>query len=101
MRRPSLLIIFITVFIDLIGFGIVMPLLSRYASRYGAEGFWIGVVIGSYSLMQLVFAPWWGQLSDRIGRRPVLLSQATRSSPSPSCDSRILSSNRVTKSLVV
>lgn len=73
MKRTSLAVIFFTVFIDLIGFGIVMPLLSRYAQRYGAEGMWIGAVIGSYSLMQLIFAPWWGQLSDRIGRRPVLL----------------------------
>lgn len=73
MRRPSLLIIFLTVFIDLIGFGIVMPLLPRYAERYGAQGLQIGAIIGAYSLMQLIFAPWWGQLSDRIGRRPVLL----------------------------
>ncbi len=73
MRRPSLLIIFLTVFIDLIGFGIVMPLLPRYAERYGAHGLQIGAIIGAFSLMQLIFAPWWGQLSDRIGRRPVLL----------------------------
>ena len=60
MRRPSLLIIFLTVFIDLIGFGIVMPLLARYAERYGAQGLQIGAIIGAYSLMQLLFAPWWG-----------------------------------------
>ena len=73
MKKPSLLIIFLTVFIDLIGFGICLPLLPKYAKMYGAEGIMIGVVMGSYSLMQLIFAPWWGQLSDRIGRRPVLL----------------------------
>ncbi|MSU34968.1 MAG: MFS transporter [Pedosphaera sp.] len=73
MRQPSLLIIFLTVFIDLIGFGIVMPLLPRYAERYGAHGLQIGAIIGAFSLMQLIFAPLWGQLSDRIGRRPVLL----------------------------
>ncbi len=73
MKKPSLLIIFITVFIDLIGFGICLPLMPKYAHRYGASGAGIGVIISAYSLMQLFFAPWWGQLSDRIGRRPVLL----------------------------
>jgi MFS family permease len=67
------LVIFLTVFIDLIGFGICLPLLPKYAERYGAQGWKIGAAMGVYSLMQLVFAPWWGQLSDRIGRRPVLL----------------------------
>ncbi len=71
--RSPLLVIFLTVFIDLIGFGICLPLLPKYAARYGAEGWRIGAVMGSYSLMQLLFAPWWGALSDRIGRRPVLL----------------------------
>ncbi len=73
MRKPSLLIIFLTVFIDLIGFGIVLPLLPTYAEHYGAEGFTIGAIIASYSLMQFFFAPFWGRLSDRIGRRPVIL----------------------------
>jgi MFS family permease len=73
MKKPSLLIIFLTVFIDLIGFGIVLPLLPKYAERFGAHGFIIGLIISSFSIMQFVFAPWWGRLSDRIGRRPVLL----------------------------
>lgn len=74
MRSGSpLLVIFLTVFIDLIGFGICLPLLPKYAERYGAQGWEIGAAMGVYSLMQLIFAPWWGQLSDRIGRRPVLL----------------------------
>lgn len=72
-RKPSLLIIFLTVFIDLIGFGIVLPLLPRYADKFGAGGFMIGLIIASFSVMQFFFAPWWGKLSDRIGRRPVLL----------------------------
>jgi MFS family permease len=72
-HRPSLPVIFLTVFIDLVGFGICLPLLPKYAERYGAGGWKIGAVLGVYSLMQLLFAPWWGQLSDRIGRRPVLL----------------------------
>jgi len=73
MKRPSLLIVFLTVFIDLIGFGIVLPLLPRYSELYGAHGAMIGFIIASYSIMQFLFAPWWGRLSDRIGRRPVLL----------------------------
>jgi MFS transporter, DHA1 family, tetracycline resistance protein len=68
-----LLIIFLTVFIDLIGFGIVLPLLPVFSKDFGASGFMIGLIMASYSVMQFLFAPWWGRLSDRIGRRPVLL----------------------------
>jgi DHA1 family tetracycline resistance protein-like MFS transporter len=73
MRKPSLLVIFLSVFIDLIGFGIVLPLLPRYVERFGGKGIVIGLVISSFSIMQFLFAPAWGRLSDRIGRRPVLL----------------------------
>src|SRR6266513_349764 len=73
MKKPSLLIIFLTVFIDLVGFGIVLPLLPIYSKNFGASGFMIGLIMASYSLMQFLFAPSWGRLSDRIGRRPVLL----------------------------
>ena len=73
MRRKSLLIIFLSVFIDLIGFGIVLPLLPIYSENFGAGDLVIGLIIASYSLMQFLFAPAWGRLSDRIGRRPVLL----------------------------
>lgn len=73
VRKPSLLIIFLTVFLDLVGFGIVLPLLPRYSERFGAQGWTIGAIIASFSVMQLLLAPWWGRLSDRIGRRPVLL----------------------------
>src|SRR4051812_47456892 len=72
-RKPSLLVIFLTVFIDLIGFGIVLPLLPQYGEVYGARGWEIGLLMAAYSLMQFLFAPAWGRLSDRIGRRPVLL----------------------------
>ena len=72
-RKASLLVIFLTVFIDLIGFGIVLPVLPLYAKTYGAAGIIAGLIVASYSLMQFLFAPWWGRLSDRIGRRPVLL----------------------------
>jgi MFS transporter, DHA1 family, tetracycline resistance protein len=73
MKRPSLLVIFLTVFIDLIGFGIVMPLLPVFSKEFGAPGFLTGLIMASFSVMQFLFAPIWGGLSDRIGRRPVLL----------------------------
>lgn len=73
MRRASLLVLFLTVFIDLIGFGMVIPFLSFYAREYGASGLAVGAVVGIYSIMQFFFAPIWGRLSDQIGRRPVLL----------------------------
>ncbi len=72
-RKTSVAIIFLTVFIDLIGFGIVVPLVPLFSKQFGAHGFVIGVIIASFSAMQFVFAPIWGRLSDRIGRRPVLL----------------------------
>ncbi len=73
MRKPSVLIIFLTVFIDLIGFGVVVPLVPLFSRHFGAHGFVIGVIIAAFSAMQFIFAPIWGRLSDRIGRRPVLL----------------------------
>jgi len=73
MRKASLLVLFLTVFIDLIGFGMVIPFLSFYAREYGASGMKVGAVVGVYSIMQFFFAPVWGRLSDRVGRRPVLL----------------------------
>ena len=72
-RKPSLLVVFLTVFIDLIGFGIVVPLIPIYSKHYGASGFVIGAIIASFSAMQFVFSPIWGRLSDRHGRRPILL----------------------------
>jgi MFS family permease len=73
VKKPSVLIIFLTVFIDLIGFGIVVPLVPVYSRDFHASGFLIGAIIAAFSAMQFVFAPIWGHLSDRIGRRPVLL----------------------------
>ena len=72
-RRSPLVIIFVTVFIDLVGFGIVIPVLPLYAERFGASPLVIGLLLGVYSLMQFVCAPLLGKLSDRVGRRPVLL----------------------------
>ena len=79
MRKTSLLVLFLTVFIDLIGFGMVIPFLAYYAREYGASGTTVGAVVGIYSIMQFFFAPVWGRLSDRIGRRPVILISLTAS----------------------
>ncbi|MDH4063025.1 MAG: MFS transporter, partial [Acidobacteriota bacterium] len=68
-----LAVIFVTVFIDLLGFGIIIPLLPFYAESFGANAFTVGLLSTSYSLMQFVFSPVWGRLSDRIGRRPIIL----------------------------
>jgi MFS family permease len=80
-----MLTVFLVVFIDLLGFGIVLPLLPRVADRYltdqtdFAKGLILGGLYSSFSIMQFVFSPVWGRLSDRIGRRPVLLMSLTGS----------------------
>ena len=68
-----LVIIFVTVFIDLVGFGIIIPLLPFYAESFGASAFAIGLLGTSFSLMQFLFSPIWGRWSDRIGRKPIIL----------------------------
>jgi multidrug resistance protein len=72
-QRSTLTVIFLTVFIDLLGFGIVLPLLPYYATQFHASGATAGALIAVYSAMQFFCAPLWGRLSDRIGRRPVIL----------------------------
>lgn len=73
-RRPlQYLAIFFTVFIDILGFGIVIPVLPLYAEHFGATPWQIGWLVGVFSLAQFFFAPIWGKVSDRIGRKPVLL----------------------------
>lgn len=83
-RRSALVVVFLVVVIDLLGFGIVMPLLPRYGDEFlepiyagpdnaSFRGMIVGLLMSSFSLMQFLFAPLWGRLSDRIGRRPVLL----------------------------
>ena len=75
LRTGSLLVIFLTVFIDLLGFGIVLPLLPIYADQFGTDpsGWVIGMLMASFSIMQFLFAPIWGALSDRVGRRPIIM----------------------------
>jgi DHA1 family tetracycline resistance protein-like MFS transporter len=74
MKRSPLLVIFITVFIDLIGFGIVIPVLPYYVegTKFNATPRTVGILFASYSVMQLIFSPVLGRLSDRYGRRPIL-----------------------------
>jgi predicted MFS family arabinose efflux permease len=72
-NRSALAILFIIVFIDLLGFGMVIPVMPLYAERLGASDASVGWLSTVYSLMQIVFSPIWGRLSDRVGRRPVLL----------------------------
>src|SRR5438445_701886 len=74
MRRSPLGIISLPIALDLVGFGIVLPLLPGFARRpHNATELEVGLLMAMYSLMQFFFAPVWGRLSDRIGRRPVLL----------------------------
>ena len=68
-----LVVILVTVFIDLLGFGIIIPLLPFYAESFGASALAIGLLGTSFSLMQFLFAPVWGRWSDRIGRKPIIL----------------------------
>jgi len=68
-----LLVIFLTILVDLIGFGIVIPLLPFYAERFDASPFDVGVLVAVYSLMQFIFSPILGSLSDKYGRKPILL----------------------------
>ena len=72
-KKGGLATIFLTVLIDLLGFGIVIPLLPIYSQAYGASGVELGLLFASFSAMQFLFAPLWGRLSDRIGRKPVIL----------------------------
>jgi MFS transporter, DHA1 family, tetracycline resistance protein len=67
------LILFATVFFDLLGFGIVIPFLPMYAARLGMGAGSIGLILSAYSIMQFIFAPLLGRLSDRIGRRPIIM----------------------------
>src|SRR5947208_11128628 len=70
---PGFGTIWTTVAVDLIGFGVVLPLLPLYTTRFHAGAFTVGAMFASFSVAQLVFAPIWGRVSDRVGRKPVLI----------------------------
>jgi MFS transporter, DHA1 family, tetracycline resistance protein len=73
IRAAQMPTLFLIVFVDLVGFGLVIPLLPFYAVRFGASPQQVTMLLAIYSLMQLFAAPLWGGLSDRVGRRPVLI----------------------------
>ncbi|WP_071395676.1 MFS transporter [Bacillus tuaregi] len=71
--KKALPILFLVMFLVMIGFGIIIPVLPFYAENIGASPFELGLLMAVYSLMQLLFAPLWGRVSDRIGRKPVIM----------------------------
>ena len=80
--KPGLPVVYLTVFLDLVGFGIILPLLPFYAEAFGATGIWVGAILTAYSAAQLAGASLLGRLSDRVGRRPVLLMSLAGSAAS-------------------
>lgn len=72
-EKKPLVIIFFTVFIYLLGFGIVIPIIPILSTEMGASSLQTGLLLSVYSLMQFLFSPFWGKLSDKYGRRPILL----------------------------
>ena len=71
MRR--IWVLMATVFVDMLGFLMVLPLLPYYAERLGATPFEVGALVSTFAFAQLITAPWWGRLSDRYGRRPMII----------------------------
>ncbi len=72
-NKSQLAIIFFTVFLYLVGFGVVIPIIPLLSKNFGATALQTGLLLSVYSLMQFLFSPFWGRLSDRMGRRPILL----------------------------
>ncbi|EIT85736.1 major facilitator superfamily protein [Fictibacillus macauensis ZFHKF-1] len=72
-NKKALPILFLVMFLVMVGFGIIIPVLPFYAEKIGASPAELGMLMAVYSLMQLLFAPIWGKISDRIGRKPVML----------------------------
>jgi len=73
MKRSPLIVLFATLFIDLLGFGLILPNIPVYIKHYGGAPWVGGWLLACYSITQFIFAPIWGRLSDRIGRRPLIL----------------------------
>ncbi len=71
VSNRGLLVLFLAIFVVMLGFGIVLPVLQFYAREAGATPFEIGLLATSYAVMQFLFAPLWGSLSDRVGRKPI------------------------------
>lgn len=73
MANKNIYILAFTLFVVMLGFGLVIPLMPFYVERLGAGGSELGLLIACYAIMRLVFGPFWGSLSDRVGRKPVLM----------------------------
>jgi len=73
MKNKALAVLFLTIFLDLMGFGLIIPILPTYAKTLGATDAMVGLLGTSFSIMQFIFASFWGGLSDRFGRRPIML----------------------------
>ncbi|MDD4179327.1 MAG: MFS transporter [Candidatus Margulisbacteria bacterium] len=73
MQLRPVLILFVTLFIVMVGFGVIIPIMPFYAMKMGATAVHIGMLMASYSLMQFIFSPFWGTLSDKYGRKPLIL----------------------------
>lgn len=74
MKNKALGVLFLTIFLDLMGFGLIIPILPTYAKTLGATDAMVGLLGTSFSIMQFMFASFWGGLSDRYGRRPIMLT---------------------------
>jgi len=73
MRKSPLFVLFITIFIDMLGFGIIIPIFPIFTKELGAQDYQVGLIAMIYPIMNFFFAPLWGTLSDRHGRRPIIL----------------------------
>src|SRR3989344_9308076 len=71
-KKPHLFFIYLTIFVNLIGFGMVFPLLPFYAREFQASETLIGLLASSFAVGEFFFAPIWGRLSDRFGRKPII-----------------------------
>ncbi|WP_053361163.1 MFS transporter [Bacillus sp. FJAT-27251] len=72
-KKKALPILFAVMFLVMVGFGIIIPVMPFYAEQLGASPMQLGLLMAVYSLMQLLFSPFWGRISDRIGRKPVIM----------------------------
>jgi len=74
VKKSPIFVLFITIFLDLLGFGIIIPILPIFIKELGAQDFQVGLIAAIYPVMNFMFSPFWGTLSDRYGRRPIILS---------------------------
>ncbi|MEQ9592720.1 MAG: MFS transporter [Cyclobacteriaceae bacterium] len=73
MKKSPIFVLFVTIFLDLLGFGIIIPILPIFIKELGAHDYQVGLIAAIYPVMNFMFSPFWGTLSDRYGRRPIIL----------------------------